>query len=64
MATTPVFLPGKLHGQRSLAGYSPWDHKESDTAEPPILSHILQMGTSQSIWILFLIKQLKNNRRV
>ena len=23
MATTPVFLPGKSHGQRSLAGYSP-----------------------------------------
>ena len=28
---TPVFLPGKFHGQRSLAGYSPWGHKESDT---------------------------------
>ena len=28
---TPVFLPGKFHGQRSLAGYSPWSHKESDT---------------------------------
>ena len=28
MATTQVFLPGKLHGQRSLASYSPWDHKE------------------------------------
>ena len=27
---TPVFLPGKFYGQRSLAGYSPWDHKESD----------------------------------
>ena len=27
---TPVFLPGKFHGQRSLAGYSPWGHKESD----------------------------------
>ena len=28
MATpTPVILPGKHHGQRSLAGYSPWDHK-------------------------------------
>ena len=27
---TPVFLPGESHGQRSLAGYSPWDHKESD----------------------------------
>jgi len=25
---TPVFLPGKSHGQRSLAGYSPGDHKE------------------------------------
>ena len=24
---TSVFLPGKFHGQRSLAGYSPWDHK-------------------------------------
>ena len=30
---TPVFLPGKFHGQRSLAGYSPWSHKESHTAE-------------------------------
>ena len=28
---TPIFLPGKFHGQRSLVGYSPWDHKESDT---------------------------------
>ena len=27
---TPVFLPWKLHGQRSLAGYSPWGYKESD----------------------------------
>ena len=27
---TPVFLPGKFHGQRSQAGYSPWDLKESD----------------------------------
>ena len=27
---TPVFLPGKSHGQRSLAGCSPWGHKESD----------------------------------
>ena len=24
---TPVFLPGKSHGQRSLAGYSPWGHR-------------------------------------
>ena len=31
--TTPVFLPGELHGQRSLAGYSPWGHKELDVTE-------------------------------
>ena len=30
---TPVFLPGESHGQRSLAGYSLWGHKESDTTE-------------------------------
>ena len=27
---TPVLLPGKFHGQRSLAGYSPQGHKELD----------------------------------
>ena len=30
---TLVFLPGESHGQRSLAGYSPWGHKELDTTE-------------------------------
>ena len=30
---TPVLLPGKFHGQRSLVGYSPWGHKESDRTE-------------------------------
>ena len=30
---TPVFLPGESHGQRSLVGYSPWGHKESDMTE-------------------------------
>ena len=30
---TPVLLPGKSHGQRSLVGYSPWGCKESDTTE-------------------------------
>ena len=29
----PVFLLGEFHGQRSLAGYSPWGRKESDTTE-------------------------------
>ena len=30
---TPVFLPGKFHEQRSLAGYSPWGLKELDRIE-------------------------------
>ena len=34
---TPVLLPGKSHGQRSLAGYSPWGYKGSDM--PERLSH-------------------------
>ena len=38
---TPVILPGEFHGQRSLAGYSPWCHKESDTNE------VLNMHTSK-----------------
>ena len=33
LATYSVFLSGESHGQRSLAGYSPWGHKESDTTE-------------------------------
>ena len=30
---TPLFLPEKSHRQRSLVGYNPWGHKESDTSE-------------------------------
>ena len=33
LATTPVLSPGESHGQRSLAGYSSWGHRESDTTE-------------------------------
>ena len=41
---TPVQLPGKSHGQRSLVGYSPWGRKESDTTEQ------LHLLTSLSLW--------------
>ena len=33
VAPTPVFLPGESHGQRSMAGYSPWGHKDSEMTE-------------------------------
>ena len=48
---TPVFLPGESHGQRSLAGYRPRGHKESDmterltTATHPVQIHILLIFT-------------------
>ena len=35
---TPIFLPGEFNRQRSLVGYSPWGHKESDTTEQLRLS--------------------------
>ena len=38
---TPVFLPGEVHGQRSLVGYSPHGYKESDRTERLTLSNIL-----------------------
>ena len=40
---TLVFLSEKSHGQRSLAGYSPWGPKESDTTEP--LTHDTMVGS-------------------
>ena len=39
--STPVLLPGKSHGQRSLVGYSPWGHKESDTTERLYLTWVI-----------------------
>ena len=57
---TPVFLPGKSHGQRSLVGYSsPWGCKESDTTERlhftkyyPLMS---QEVKSNYIFLFFII---------
>ena len=34
---TPVFLPREFHGQRTLAGCSPWGCKESSRTEVPLL---------------------------
>ena len=36
---SPVFLPGESHGQRSMVGYSPWSHKESDMTKQLTLLH-------------------------
>jgi len=49
--STPAFLPGEFHGQRILAGYSPWGFKESDTTEPLTLALCTQGSLSQIIYI-------------
>ena len=41
---TPVLLPRKFHGWRSLVGYSPWSHRDSDTAA--------QLHFTYSMWDL------------
>ena len=46
---SPIFLPGKSHGQRSLAGFSPWGCKESDTTERLTQTHTLN-NTLLHIW--------------
>ena len=44
---TPVFVPVRSHGQRSLAGYSPWGHKEADMTEH---KHKIKIEFKQSFW--------------
>ena len=48
MATPPVFLPGKLHEQRSLVGYSPWGHKESGTTEQLSMTTHMQISYNET----------------
>ena len=45
---TLVLLPGESHGQRSLAGYSPWGLTESDMTE--VTEHACALGTDPSRW--------------
>ena len=47
---TSVFLPGESHGQRSLAGYSPWGHKELDTTD--WLTHTHSFWSTWRVYII------------
>ena len=62
---TPVILPGDSHGQRSLVGYSPQHHKESDMTE--VTEHSgMNINTSQVFlsepWILKPQSSLEKHR--
>ena len=48
--STPVFLPGEFHGQRSLVGYSPWGLKEVDMTEQLTPTRLLGSRESWSWW--------------
>ena len=52
----PGFLPGEFHGQRSLAGYSPWGHKESDTTEQHTHTHT-HTRSNENIYLAFIFCQ-------
>ena len=49
---TPVCLPGKSHGQRSMVGYSPWGHKESDTTAQQHTTAGINTKERYTRWIL------------
>ena len=49
---TPVFLPEKFRGLRSLVGYSPWDRKESNTTEHAHTHNIFISFRNHSAWAL------------
>ena len=62
---TPAFLPGGFHGQRSLAGYSPWGTKESDTTEQLALSlSLLRAKITHFNLLLCYLKLLPSHKAV
>ena len=62
---TPLFLPRESHGQRSLAGYSPWGRKESNMSERLSTEHFIskfgQAVRVSSVFtsLIYLIKDVK-----
>ena len=48
----PVFLLGEFHGQKSVAAYSSWGHKELDTTERLTLCHVVLTSRTRKKMIL------------
>ena len=64
---TPVFLSGESHGQRSLAGYSPWGHKELDMTKQlrtrVSLVWVVQTGHTEQLGDIFSRLQVWKGRK-
>ena len=59
--SSPVFLPGEFHGERSLVGYSPWSCKESDMTEWLTYAHTaIKVTLLQAQWYYHLNFQMRN----
>ena len=61
MATQHI-LAWKIHGQNSLAGYSPWAYKESDTTEH-MHARVRTHAHTQTLLFLFYERGKLNTRR-
>jgi len=57
---TPVFMPGKSHGPRSLVGYNPWGYKELDTTERLLCMYDYIVDDRNRFKGLDLVECLKN----
>ena len=56
---TPVFLPGKSHGQRNLPGYNPWGHKSQTqlselNPNQPVDQMLKNLPAMREAWVLSL----------
>ena len=54
MATHSSILAWRIHGQGSLAGYSPWGHKELDMTEWLTLSRYVRTGENHGLFLVFI----------
>ena len=58
---TLIYLPGESHGQRSLAGYNPWDHKQwrGLTHDPDVGGWMCGWGAAGLRFLCVIIKDTK-----
>ena len=50
--TTAVFLPGEFHEQSHLVDYSPWGHRESDTAKHLSAQHTIKYKPKHKLKVI------------